>query len=43
MAIAHHLDIAIKTVEVHRSRVMEMLGATTVADLIALSKAAEMA
>ena len=31
-AIAHHLDITVKTIEVHRSRVMEKLGATTLVE-----------
>ncbi len=34
--IADRLDISIKTVEVHRSRVMEKMGVTTVADLVRL-------
>lgn len=38
-AIAHRLNIAIKTVEVHRSRVMEKLRVTTLAEVIELSKA----
>lgn len=39
--IAHHLNIAIKTVEVHRSRVMEKLGATTLAQVIEIFRTAE--
>jgi FixJ family two-component response regulator len=34
--IADLLDISIKTVEVHRSRVMEKMGVTTVAELVRL-------
>jgi RNA polymerase sigma factor (sigma-70 family) len=34
--IADRLDISIKTVEVHRSRVMEKMEVTTVADLVRL-------
>lgn len=32
--IAHHLGISIKTVETHRSRVMEKMSARSLADLI---------
>ncbi len=39
--IAHHLNIAIKTVEVHRSRVREKLGATTLAQVIEIFRTAE--
>ena len=40
-AIAHQLDITVKTIEVHRSRVMEKLGATTLAEVIGIFRAAE--
>lgn len=39
--IADRLDLSVKTVEVHRSRMMVKLGATTFHDILALSKAAE--
>jgi FixJ family two-component response regulator len=32
--ISHHLGISIKTVEAHRSRVMEKMAARSLADLI---------
>ena len=38
--IAHHLGISIKTVETHRSRVMEKLAARSLADLIRMYGAA---
>ncbi len=40
-AIAHQLDITVKTIEVHRSRVMEKLGATTLAQVIEIFRTAE--
>ena len=35
-AIAQDLDISVKTVEVHRAKVMEKLGADSVAELVQL-------
>ena len=40
-AIAHQLGIAVKTIEVHRSRVMEKLGATTLAEVIEIFRTAK--
>ena len=40
-ALAHQLDITVKTIEVHRSRVMEKLGVTTPAEVIGIFRAAE--
>ncbi len=35
--VARHLDISHRTVEIHRRRVMEKLGATSVSDLVSVS------
>lgn len=35
--VAHKLDISVRTVEVHRARLMQRLGVTTFADLIRLA------
>lgn len=41
--IAARLDVVIKTVEAHRSKMMEKLGAKNLADVVALSKKAHIA